>query len=239
MAWQPPIVAVHGLKRGAREQAALLASQAAARGQVVIAPHFDTLTWKRYQQLVIAGRADLALIGLLAEVRAECPPLAHDMVLAGFSGGAQFAHRFAMLHPDRVRRLVITAAGWYTFPNDEPFPYGLGGGEKAGQAWGAAFAANLDRFLRLPMEVLVGAQDNAPDATLRRGARTDRVQGIGRLTRGRRWVHAVTQLAHTRGIRPNVSFDVLEGCTHDFAKCVAVGGLDRRIVGPVLEEMGR
>ena len=43
--------------------------------------------------------------------------------LVGFSGGAQFAHRFAMLYPGCVRRVVVAAAGWYTYIDpSRPFP---------------------------------------------------------------------------------------------------------------------
>ena len=52
--------------------------------------------------------------------------------LFGFSGGAQFAHRYVLAHPDRVAAAGIGAAGWYTFPDSAtPYPYGLGRG--AGQ----------------------------------------------------------------------------------------------------------
>ena len=34
--------------------------------------------------------------------------------LFGFSGGAQFAHRYAMAHPGSVNALVLTAPGWFT-----------------------------------------------------------------------------------------------------------------------------
>ncbi|XWN32645.1 MAG: alpha/beta hydrolase [Devosia sp.] len=238
LACRPPIIAVHGLKRGAREQAVLLAPQAAAHGHMVIAPHFDEVLWKRYQQLVINGRADQALLALYAELRAEYKMLSPEFILAGFSGGAQFAHRFAMLHPDLVHRLVIAAAGWYTFPDDAPFPYGLGDQEAAGAAWGATFSERLGRFLQLPMKVLVGALDNVPDATLRRGVQIDRVQGTDRLTRGRRWANDMRGVARGRGLDPQITFHVLDDCPHDFATCVRIGGLDRHIVASALQEAG-
>lgn len=237
-AFRPPIVAVHGLARDAREQARLLARAAAAHGQVVIAPQFDEATWKRYQQVVVRGRADLALIALLAEIRAEYPIMTDKVVLTGFSGGAQFAHRFAMLHPGLVQRLVSTAAGWYTFPNAAPYPYGLGDRASPGSAWAETFAANLDEFVRLPIKVVVGAFDNVPDATLRRAAEIDDVQGTDRLTRARRWGDTLRTTATARGLEPRISLHILEDCAHDFAMCVRIGGLDRHIVTPAVGERG-
>ncbi|MEM9224438.1 MAG: hypothetical protein AAGB11_18840 [Pseudomonadota bacterium] len=227
-----PIVAVHGFARNAREQATLLAPAAAAAGRMVIAPHFHKAGWKRYQQLVVKGRADLALLALLGELRAEFSMPAGKFVLSGFSGGAQFAHRFAMLYPGLVRRLIVTAAGWYTFPDEAPYPYGCGKGSGPHGGWGPQLAANLDRFLRLPMDVCVGAFDDGPDATLRGGPELDRTQGVGRLTRARRWVDAVRRAARARHIEPQVALSILDECAHDFAICARIARLDRRIVGP-------
>ena len=236
LAGTPPIVAVHGIARNAREQASLLAREAAARGHLVIAPHFDAERWKHYQRLGKKRRTDLALISLLADVRADYPILAGDIVLSGFSGGAQFAHRFALLHPRLVRRLIVTAAGWYTFPSDAPYPYGLSDRPGSIARWGETFAANLDQFLELPIEAAVGAFDNAADATLRRGEAIDRAQGVGRLSRATRWVEALQATARARGIDPRIRLHVLPDCAHDFAMCVRIGGLDRRILAPAVGE---
>jgi pimeloyl-ACP methyl ester carboxylesterase len=224
-----PIVAVHGLSRGAKDQARLLAGEAAARGRLVIAPRFDAPQWRRYQQVVTRGRADLALIALLGEIRNEFALPDRPFVLSGFSGGAQFALRFAMLHPERVSGVVATSAGWYTFPNDAPYPHGLGDPDDAPVSWGRAIRGTWARFLSLPLSVCVGAQDDRPDATLRRGDELDRVQGVGRLTRGRRFVDALHIEADAHGLPRNASFRILEGCGHDFGDCVTAGGLDVHI----------
>jgi len=36
--------------------------------------------------------------------------------VSGFSGGAQFAHRFAFAHPERVRAVAAHSAGSYDPP---------------------------------------------------------------------------------------------------------------------------
>jgi pimeloyl-ACP methyl ester carboxylesterase len=224
-----PIVAVHGLSRGARDQAQLLAEQAALGGRMVIAPHFDAKGWRRYQQVVTRGRADLALIALLGDIRSEFALPDRPFVLSGFSGGAQFALRFAMLHPERVCGVVATSAGWYTFPHDAPFPYGLGDKDDAPVRWGGAIRARWSRFLSRPVSVCVGEWDDRQDSTLRRGEALDRVQGVDRLTRGSRFVDALNREADARGLPRNASFRVLKRCGHDFARCVRAGGLDVHI----------
>ena len=176
-----PLVAVHGIGRGACEQAAAFAARAAALGRPVIAPEFDAARWPLYQQAVRKGRADRALLGLLEELPLAGTGRTGRIDLFGYSGGAQFAHRFAMLHPHRVRRLSLAAAGWYTLPDAAPFPYGLGA--RSGTDWGALIGARLREFLALPVTVTVGAEDHRPDAHTRRGAALDRRQGVHRRAR--------------------------------------------------------
>ncbi len=152
---RPPLVAIHGIRRGAEDQAALLAARAAAQGRSVIAPLFDEASWPRYQQVVRKGRADRALIALMQALRREGLWRTERFALTGFSGGAQFAHRFAMLHPRMVAELSVASAGWYTFPDDAVFPYGMGNRPNRWPDWGERFAANLDCFLSLPIRVAV------------------------------------------------------------------------------------
>ena len=121
-----PLVAVHGIRRGAREQAALFGARAAALGRVVVAPLFDAERWPAYQRIGGARRSDLALLELLESLRAEGLMGQARFDLFGFSAGAQFAHRFAMLHAERVHHLNVSSAGWYTFPDNTAFPYGIG-----------------------------------------------------------------------------------------------------------------
>ncbi|MGF1554474.1 MAG: alpha/beta fold hydrolase [Paracoccaceae bacterium] len=225
----PPVVAVHGIARGAREQAALLAARADARGRLVVAPRFGERRWPRYQQAVRGGRADLALLALMNELRLTGLWRTPTVDLAGFSGGAQFAHRFAMLYPHLVGRLVVGSAGWYTHPDEAPFPYGLGPDTET-TGWGARMRAGLDRFLALPLRVVVGAEDRVSDPNTRRGPLLDAQQGTHRLERAHRWARALREAAGRRGIAADVSVEVLAGCGHDFADCVVTGGLDRIVL---------
>jgi hypothetical protein len=143
-----------------------------------------------------------------------------DMI--GFSGGAQFTHRYALLNPERVRSQILVAAGWYTFPSDrERFPYGI---KREGRR-GRRCAENLLRFLAIPTLVLVGADDNQRDAALRRTPDVDIKQGINRIERASRWTCAFLQAATRTGVSPTVQFAMLPGCGHAFDDCVETGGL--------------
>lgn len=225
-----PLIAVHGIQRGAYEKATLLRRRAEALGRPVIAPLFDQETWPHYQQLVRKGRADLALLALLEELRIEGVLQGPKFDLFGHSGGAQFAHRFAMLYPHLVRRLIVGAAGWYTFPDSAAFPLGLAPRPEQRDDWGPRMAAGLERFLRLPIRVYVGEFDNQRDDNTRSGPEIDQQQGIDRLTRAKRWSRAVEEAAKARGFTPNVSLQVLPGCAHHFSDCVAHSALPHLVL---------
>lgn len=217
----PPLVAVHGIGRGACEVAEAFGARAAVLGRPVIAPLFDAACWNGYQRAVAPRRADAALLRLLDELSAEGFPPVGRFDLAGYSGGAQFAHRFAMLYPHRLRRLSVCAAGWWTMPDDTAFPYGLSG------PWGARLAAGLDRFLALDIRVSVGAADDRPDAATRSTPALDAAQGPDRVSRARAWVAALHATAARRGLpAPRLSLTPLPGAGHDFAACAAAGLAD-------------
>lgn len=226
----PPLVAVHGIRRGAKDQAKHFAARAAALGRPVIAPLFSAEAWPRYQQVVHKERADLALLALMTELRLAGIWRTRSFELFGYSGGAQFAHRFAMLYPHLVERLTVASAGWYTFPDTAAFPYGLAARPGRADNWGPCLAAGLDGFLGIPIQVCVGAKDRVPDPNTRSGPEIDRQQGADRVTRAGRWAAALRQTAGARGITARVDFAVLPGCGHDFRDCIRHGGLDALVL---------
>ncbi|NBB70556.1 MAG: hypothetical protein GVY33_09595 [Alphaproteobacteria bacterium] len=232
-----PLVAVHGILRAAEDQARAFAERAARRGRPVVAPLFDETAFPGYQRAVGRDRADLALLGLLDALAHEgvCEP--GRIELFGYSGGGQFAHRFAWLYPHRVDRLTVAAAGWYTFPDTAPFPYGLGAGSGK-RDFARHFTANLRDVLALPITVAVGADDDVVDENTRRGPAIDAQQGRTRLHRAQRWRQAMEDRARAFGLEPRVALHLLADCGHDFRQCVAVGGLDRLVLPLAGEEAG-
>ncbi|WP_108883222.1 alpha/beta fold hydrolase [Anderseniella sp. Alg231-50] len=226
----PPLVAVHGIRREADAQAEFFGERATALGRPVIAPLFERERWPRYQQAVRRGRADLALLRLMTELQDTGLWRTKKFDLFGFSGGAQFAHRFAMLHPAVISRLIISSAGWYTFPDDAAFPYGLAPRPGRSASWAPRLTAQLDQFLALPMHVCVGAQDNTPDRNTRSGPDINAQQGLHRRARAIRWAETVRSAAQARNIRPSIEFVALPSCGHNFRNCITRGGLDTIVV---------
>lgn len=226
-----PLVAIHGISRCAKEQVQLLANAADRAGRIVIAPLFGRRHWRIYQRISNKNRADLALLDLLGRIELQGIARLRKFDLAGYSGGAQLAHRFAMLFPQRIGTLSIIAAGWYCMPDaDTPYPYGLAARPGRKADWGPRMMAGLDVFLRLPINIMVGASDTATDPTLRRSSELDAKQGTNRLERAKAYHAALTGLARQRAIPSQISFSLLQGSSHSFSQCVKKGGLDRLIL---------
>jgi hypothetical protein len=129
-----------------------------------------------------------------------------------------------LAHPDRVSAAVASSAGWYTFPDlSADYPYGL---DDIGELKDVRFEP--DRFLKIPVLVIVGSQDLARGDSLRREIRVDRNQGRTRLERAQRWTEAMNQLARERGLPPPVTLDVVLGVKHSLRDHVEAGRLPER-----------
>jgi len=151
----PVVVSVHGADanlEAARGCAEWFLTFAERRRIAVIAPHFtENHPW--YQALTIGGnRADLRLLEILEDAKSRVPPLFIKRIyLFGHSGGAQFAHRFALVHPGRVLKGAASAAGGWTFPKpDLIYP----GGTKPRRDPLPEF--QFASFVQMPFAILVG-----------------------------------------------------------------------------------
>ncbi|GEM_PF-1108795 len=240
-----PLVFVHGYSRRAEDQLNALQELSERTSRALIAPCFTKEQHRRYQRLGRGSdgmRAD-AYFNACLEHAAEQHELSVDrIILLGYSGGAQFSHRYAMIYPQRVARLIAIAAGWYTFPNPEvSFPYGLATARKL-----RAVSISPEQFLRIPMTVLVGAKD-LDTVNLRRNVELDTQQGSTRVERARRWVLAMRMAARLYRVPADISYQEVPGITHSFDEFVARGHLielayaaidDTPVQGSSTEETG-
>jgi pimeloyl-ACP methyl ester carboxylesterase len=218
------VVCVHGISRDHREQIELLREEAEQRGYALLAPRFSERAWPDYQRLGRRGRgprADLGVDLAIERLEHQLGLRFGDRFLLGYSGGAQFVHRYAMAHPDRVRAAVCAAAGWYTLPETQRrYPYGL-------RVEGSLAGVRLEpeAFLRVPLLVAVGRKDTTREA-MRSRPRLDAEQGRHRLERAERWTDAMRRAAERRGLESSVELALIEGAGHAFSECVR-GGLAR------------
>jgi len=216
------LVAIHGVSRNAAEIAARFAADPAYREVTIIAPLFDRKQFGKYQQM-IAERpgsipADQALLGLLASLERSHGLDCGKVLLFGFSGGAQMAHRFAMFHPAKVKRLCVVSAGWYTLPNTKlSYPYGL--------ADAPSHAAIGSEFLEIPTVVMVGSRDTRVDHSVRQDPQIIQHQGRNRLRRARVWVKMMQVRAASCGHEPDIHLVTVPDVSHDFGQSVKEGNL--------------
>jgi len=61
-----------------------------------------------------------AVLDALAQVKAKYRSIDTDaLLLQGFSGGAQFVHRFAIWKPERVTAVAVNSTSWFDAPDDK------------------------------------------------------------------------------------------------------------------------
>ncbi|MGH2570568.1 MAG: hypothetical protein ACRDGR_05040 [bacterium] len=223
----PLFVTVHGIARNAAAQASLFAPYAEAAGAVLVAPTFAADRFPDYQRLGRAGRgarADEVLQSIVEEVAWLTGAASAQIYLFGHSGGAQFAHRYTMAYPDRVARIALSSAGWYTFPTPKRrFPYGI---RPTADLPGVRL--DPERFLGVPIAVLVGEEDGTDD-NLRHTARLDEEQGATRVERAHRWVAAMQEAAATYRLPSKVTIEKVAGNDHSFEQFMKRGQLGDRV----------
>ena len=209
------VISIHGISRNAEEHIRGFIPQAEKYGAAIIAPFFPKDNFPRYQQLgksADAGRADLAFDHIIQDasewLQQQCGPLR----IFGFSGGGQFAHRYAMFYPKRVRRLVLAAPGWYTFPDpDRHYPLGL----RSSKAW-PKLSFSAERFLGIPTLVTIGDEDDLRDADLNKAREIDAFQGFNRIERGERWINAMRALGRAFAVPTDFRFERIPNANHAY-----------------------
>ena len=218
----PLLVSIHGISRNARQHVEAFARMSERRAVVVLAPVFSDYRYGDYQRLGRrgrGGRADLALQRLISHVIFESGLVSSKFYLYGHSGGAQFAHRYAMAYPHDVAALGLSAAGWYTLPDsDQPYPYGI-------RPTSDSYGLTLDprEFLRVPACVFVGEDDISRDGAFNRSDKLDSMQGRNRIERAAYWVESMNRAARALGYNTPYSLHVLHDADHDFDELVGAG----------------
>lgn len=224
---RPPLVVVHGVSAGSQAYFDAFGALATRHRRALLVPDFERPRFTGYQRLggregdLVAAHALFAAL-TAASARSEADFGRVDLV--GFSGGAQFAHRFAMLYPGRVRRVVVAAAGWYTYIDpSRPFPFGSGPSAASGGR-----PVEADRFLQIPLRIVVGENDVKRDRMLRADPAIEAQQGPHRLVRGLRWFDHLVEESCRRGDEPRASFQLLPHTGHSFDEAMRRGGFGER-----------
>lgn len=213
---QGTLVSVHGLSRQSTLQFECMLPLADALNVTLIAPHFGDQEFNDFQRLGRRGRgprSDLALLQLLEHLHidAEMPLLLH-----GFSGGAQFVHRFVFAHPQRVARAVLMSAGFYTMLDAcAAYPYGLRVGRSL-----PGVRMQPELFVQVPTLTIVGAGDTARDGSLRTANGVDARQGTTRVRRALTWHTELVGKTTALGYATEHALVEVPGVRHDVAALI-------------------
>jgi poly(3-hydroxybutyrate) depolymerase len=156
------LVAVHGTGRDVERTRDRFRELAEEQDLIVVAPLFpagiddpdDLNNYKFLEYSTI--RFDLVLLRILDEVAQRWNARTGQVLLCGHSGGAQFAHRFWYLHPERVAAAAFSAPGRVTLVDDTTdWPSGT-------RDSATRFGVRVDpRALRhTPVHLVIGAEDH-------------------------------------------------------------------------------
>ncbi len=215
-------VSVHGISRNAKHHVQRNIRRAEKRNVIIVAPLFSEQRFPDYQRLGRLGyglRADLKLLEILDEIKAMIHIKAQRYYLFGYSGGGQFVHRFAMAHPDKVAKMAIGAAGWYTPPNESRrFPHGL-----RTDSLLPDLKFDLQKILKIPACVVVGELDNEADEQLRQSAKVIQRQGENRIERGLNWIANMQEKALQYHQQTDYEFHLLQNAGHSYRQCMRDG----------------
>ncbi|MFF0764246.1 PHB depolymerase family esterase [Streptomyces sp. NPDC003328] len=157
----PLVVVVHGTNRLAERYRTHFRDFAEEHGCIVLAPLFpagvaDPEDLHGYKRLLHQGiRYDTVLLDIVEQIGSRYTVDTARFLLHGFSGGGQFAHRFAYLHPERLTALSVGAPGRITRINPEA-PWWLGTADVA-ERFGREI--DLGVLRTVPVQMLVGDAD--------------------------------------------------------------------------------
>lgn len=171
----PILIVFHGENRNAKEYRNAFVDASNAKNFIVIAPEFSDENFPQSDQynlgnvyvngdnptsnsLNIESQWTFSIVEKLFDfIKSQLKNTTNFYNIFGHSAGAQFAHRFLMFKPNnRANQIVISAAGWYTFPDITiPFPYGLKNSILENSSLKNFFAKNVF--------VQVGELDNNPN----------------------------------------------------------------------------
>lgn len=160
-------------------------------------------------------RYDLVLLSMIEEVSAKYGQDWNQFALFGYSGGGHFAHRFSILHPDKLWAVSIGAPGSVTLL-DTKRNWWVGIADLE-QRFGVSF--NAAALARLPVQMLVGEVDlETWEITHKPGTKywMEGANDAGS-TRPER-LQALRQSFELAGV--NVRFDLVPGVSHDRMKFI-------------------
>lgn len=226
----PIVFSFHGANRNAEDYRDAMINQAENYNFIVVAPEFSTANFSggdgyNLGNVFIDGDnpssstlnaenewAFSVIEPIFNEAKVLLNNSSSNFHVFGHSAGGQFAHRMLMFLPELpIQKMVISAPGWYTFPNNNVgFPYGIANSPLENNS--------LNSFFSTEIYVQVGDEDDNPNAAgLRRNAFAD-AQGLHRKERAINYFEFCQEMAAEQDSFFNWEFSVIPNVGHDFTE---------------------
>ena len=206
------LIALHGMSGQGGAICNGLISFAQQNGVILLAPTFNySPNWQDPQTI---AEEDVALSNTLNLMVSELEPMAHThlknrLMFYGFSRGAQLAHRYALLFPEKTLAVAVLSGGSYTLPyrsldakGQQPLPFPFGVSDLINYN---AKPFNQASFTKVNFQVEVGEGDNDNSQVSRAW---DSYIGKNRLERAQNFYQALRQM----GL--NAQFVAFPGASH-------------------------
>ena len=227
---------IHGASRDVNKYLEAWIDDAENKNIILVAPHFTKDSFKYYSTLGLASSSGKMMddsktnlsnsIALFFNIFKSKYSLSTDKYLIfGFSGGSQFVHRYMMYGKDtRIEKAVLGSAGWYTFLNNEPFPFGIKNMPLDKK--------RIDWFLSREVLFILGKSDNDPNHPTLNSNKKAIEQGEHRYERGQNYFNSLTHYAEQSKTPFRWRYKSVEGLDHnteemtDKAISFLIDGLD-------------
>lgn len=210
---------VHGASRDVDRYLDAWIDDAKNKNIILVAPYFSKESFRYYSTIGLAtssgkmiddSKTNLSnsISSFFTFFKSKYNLSTETYLIFGFSGGSQFVHRYMMYGKDtKIEKAVLGSAGWYTFLNNEPFPFGIKNMP--------IDDSRIDWFLSREVLFILGNNDNDPNHPTLNSNKKAKKQGIHRYQRGQNYFNSLTSYAEKSQKPFRWRYKSIEGLDHN------------------------
>jgi pimeloyl-ACP methyl ester carboxylesterase len=217
---------IHGNSRNAEDYISAWIPYISNKNIIVVAPQFNKNSFRYFFLLESATSSgkinnnpdnyiNNSLSSFFNFFQSKFSLSTNKYKMFGHSAGAQFTHRYMLLSNDRrISNAVIANAGWYTFLNENNFPYGIKNSPID------ISSDHIKWFMSNKTSLLIGNNDiNLKSVNSSKGAQR---QGITRVDRAESYFNSLINISDNNNIPFRWSYKVVDKADHDYLKMTPV-----------------
>lgn len=213
------IFIIHGNSRNVEKYLNEWIEPSKNKNVILVAPHFKKSSYPNFATLQMAtstgkilkdqsNNLKNSLSSFFSYFKSKYNLSITSYSIFGFSAGSQFTHRYMLFSDDKqIDKAVLGSAGWYTFLNNEPFPYGMRNMpvDREKYEW----------FLSRQVLFILGAKDNDPNHESLNNSRGARKQGANRFDRGKSYFENIVSFSEKNMIPLRWRYKVIPNLDHN------------------------